>query len=93
MAMESVQTFAETLNPSLAPVLKDIGERNVSFFKNLHRKNNSLKKLMDDEESIPRSVNVLQKFELYALKTTEERAEFATFKRKRRRSLVIFAPS
>ena len=79
IAMESVQMFAETLHPSIAPVLKDIGERNVSFYKNLHRKNTSLKKLMDDDESIPRSVNVLQQFKLNASKSTEERAEFATY--------------
>ena len=78
LAMDSVRTFSETLHPSLAPVIRDIGEKHITLFKTLHRKNLSYLKLKDDDESIPQSVNVLTNFKFRASKETEDTAEFAS---------------
>ena len=78
VALESVRAFSSTLHVSLAPVVKDIGEKHVSLFKNLHRKKKSFDKLKSNVETIPQSVNVLQDFKLRASNMTENTEEFAS---------------
>lgn len=64
VALESVKTFAKTLYPILSPVVWGIGKKHIMLFKNLHCKNKSHTNLKDDEEIIPRTINVLQNFKL-----------------------------
>ena len=80
-AIDNVCMFLETLQPSLGPVIKKIGEKHITLFKNLHRKNNSLTKLKDDVDTIPRSVNVLINFKLRASQKTKATAEFTSIKK------------
>ena len=77
-AMDTVSQILETLQPSLAPVVKAIGEKHISLFKTLHRKNQSYTKLIDDKDLIPQSVNIMPSFKLHATRETEETAEYTS---------------
>ena len=78
LAMDSVHAFSETLHFSLAPVIRQIGEKHITLFKTLLRKNLSYEKLKNDDEHIPQSVNVVPNFKFRASKETKDTAEFAS---------------
>ena len=88
--MESIRLFSETLQPSLAPVVKEIGEKHITLFKTLHRKNLSLNNLKDESDVIPKSVNVMRSFKLRASKETEELVEFTELQEETSQVIAAF---
>ena len=76
--MDSVRTFSQTLHPSIAPIVLSIGEKYCKTYNNLYHKNMSHKKLEDDDDKIPQSINVFENFKFKATPKVAGSPEFTS---------------